>query len=180
MGLRTLGSLCSGIEVASLVFNPLRMRTLWMSEIADFPSRLLSERFPGVPNLGDMTRIADLIDTGEVAAPDIICGGTPCQAFSMAGWHNGTNDDRGRLTLKYIDIIDAADRQRRSRGLGRAVFLWENVEGVLTDKTNAFGCFLAGLIGADRPLEARKWPSAGMPPRLEVVLARCSEGLACA
>lgn len=87
----------------------------------------------------------------------------------------------GRLTLKYIDIIDAADRQRRSRGLGRAVFLWENVEGVvLTDKTNAFGCFLAGLIGADRPLEARKWPSAGRPLRLEVVLARCSEGLACA
>lgn len=60
--LKTLGSLCSGIEVASLVFNPLGVRTLWMSEIADFPSRLLAERFPGVPNLGDMTRIAGLID----------------------------------------------------------------------------------------------------------------------
>lgn len=161
-GLKTLGSLCSGIEVASLVFNPLGVRTLWMSEIADFPSRLLAERFPGVPNLGDMTRIADLIDRGEVEAPDIICGGTPCQAFSMAGWRNGTDDDRGRLTLKYIDIIDAADRQRRSRGLGPAIFLWENVEGVLTDKTNAFGCFLAGLLGAEKPLEARKWPSAGI------------------
>lgn len=162
MNLKTLGSLCSGIEVASLVFNPLGVRTLWMSEIADFPSSLLAAKFPGVPNLGDMTRIADLIDTGEATTPDIICGGTPCQAFSLAGWRNGTDDDRGRLTLKYIDIIDAADRQRQSRGLGRAVFLWENVEGVLTDKTNAFGCFLARLLGADRPLEARKWTSAGI------------------
>lgn len=162
MCLETLGSLCSGIEVASLVFNPLGVRTLWMSEIADFPSRLLAERFPGVPNLGDMTHIADLIDRGEVEAPDVVCGGTPCQAFSLAGWRNGTDDDRGRLTLKYIDIINAVDRQRRSRGLGPAIFLWENVEGVLTDKTNAFGCFLAGLLGEEKPLEARKWPSAGI------------------
>lgn len=181
MRIKTFGSLCSGIEAASYVLEPLNIHCLWLSEIADFQSRFLSERFPNVPNLGDMNDIPQMILDGQAEAPDLLCGGTPCQAFSLAGWRNGINDYRGQLTLKYIDIINAIDKKRKEKGDGRAVFFWENVEGALTDKTNAFGCFLSGLAGLDEPIisplgKAKyakdkdgneiviypKWPNAGV------------------
>ncbi len=152
MEIKTLGSICSGIEAASLVFKPLEIQPIWLSEIAAFPSSFLAYKYPEIPNLGDMNEIAKMIDDGKVEAPDIICGGTPCQAFSLAGWRNGINDHRGQLTLTYIDIINSIDKKRLKEGKDRTVFFWENVEGVLTDKTNAFGCFLAGLLGLDEPL----------------------------
>lgn len=152
MSIKTFGSLCSGIEAASFVLEPLNIQPLWLSEIADFQSRFLAAKFPNVPNLGDMNTIPQKIENGNVEIPDMICGGTPCQAFSLAGWRNGINDDRGQLTLKYIDIVNATDKKRLEKGQNRTIFFWENVEGALTDKTNAFGCFLAGLVGLDEPI----------------------------
>ena len=160
--LKTFGSVCSGIEAATLVFRPMGLLPVWYSEIADFPSRLLRLKYPEVVNLGDMNFISEKIASGEVPVPDFLCGGTPCQAFSLAGWKNGLNDDRGQLTLKYIDILDEIDKKRADNGRGRAIFLWENVEGVLKDKTNAFGCFLAGLVGADDIIKVKKWSSSGV------------------
>lgn len=179
--IKTFGSLCSGIEAASFVLKPLGVKPLWLSEIAEFQSRFLKEKYPESPNLGDMNNIPKLVEDGVAEAPDLVCGGTPCQAFSLAGWRNGINDDRGQLTLKYIDIVDAIDRKRLENGLSRTVFFWENVEGALTDKTNAFGCFLAGLVGLEEPLVSPlgtpkrtvskdgmesivypKWPNAGI------------------
>lgn len=160
--IKTFGSLCSGIEAASFVLEPLGLKPLWLSEIADFQSRFLSTKYPHVPNIGDMNDIPEKIDKGEVAAPDLLCGGTPCQAFSLAGWRNGINDDRGQLTLKYFDIVNAIDKKRLAQGLNRTVFFWENVEGALTDKTNAFGCFLAGLLGLEEPVKVKKWTTAGV------------------
>ena len=162
MKINTFGSLCSGIEAASFVLEPVGIKPLWFSEIADFPSRFLATRFPDVPNLGDMNDIPQMIENEKVEIPDLLCGGTPCQAFSLAGWRNGINDDRGQLTLKYIDIINAIDKKRLKKGLGRGVFFWENVEGALTDKTNAFGCFLAGLAGLEEPITVKKWASSGI------------------
>lgn len=162
MTIKTFGSLCSGIEAASFVLEPLGISPLWLSEIAEFQSRFLSTKYSHAPNLGDMNDIPEKIANGEVEIPDMLCGGTPCQAFSLAGWRNGINDDRGQLTLKYIDIIDAIDSARQKEGSGRAVFFWENVEGALTDKTNAFGCFLAGLLGLEEPINVKKWTTAGV------------------
>lgn len=79
----TFGSVCSGIEAASVAWEPLGFRPIWFAEVDAHASRVLSEHWPGVPNLGDMTTIAGRID--EVGAPDILIGGTPCQAFSIAG-----------------------------------------------------------------------------------------------
>ena len=92
-----------------------------------------------------------------------MCGGTPCQAFSLAGWKKGLNDDRGNLTLRFVDIINANDDVRLADQRDRTIVLWENVEGVLRDKTNAFGCFLASLAGYDEELKPGiKWPSSGL------------------
>ncbi len=160
MEIRTFGSVCSGIEAASHVLEPIGVRPLWFSEIATFPSHFLSVVYP-TPNLGDMNNIPELIRGGKAEAPDLLCGGTPCQAFSLAGWKRGLSDTRGQLSLKYIEILDSIDEVRRRQGKPKALFFWENVVGVLTDKTNAFGCFLAGLAGLDEPIAVSRWTRAG-------------------
>lgn len=160
--IKTFGSVCSGIEAASFVLEPLNIQPLWLSEIDDFPSRFLAQRYAHSPNLGDMNDIPQKIRDGVVEAPDLLCGGTPCQAFSLAGWKNGLDDHRGQLTLKYIDILDELDNVRHNLGKNSSALFWENVEGVLTDKTNAFGCFLAGLAGCDKPIQVSKWKNAGI------------------
>lgn len=100
MKIQTVGSICSGIEAASVAWKGLDWDFCWFSEIAVFPSRLLAEKYPTIPNVGDMNDIPQKITSDEIESPDLICGGTPCQAFSLAGSQNGLNDDRGNLTLK--------------------------------------------------------------------------------
>ena len=157
-----VGSICSGIEAASVAWEPLGFNFDWFSEIADFPSKVLAEKYPSIPNLGDMNDIPEKITQHIISAPDMICGGTPCQAFSLAGWQNGLNDDRGNLTLKFVDIIEANDNARLEIGKKRTIVFWENVEGVLSDKTNAFGCLISSLAGFSDVISGRKWPSAGV------------------
>lgn len=157
----TFGSICSGIEAAQLAFKGLKLEQLWSSEIADFPSKVLEHHYPDIPNLGDMLLLPELINKGNVEAPDILCGGTPCQAFSLAGWKNGLKDERGQLTISFIDIANAIDSKRNKQGKPKSIVLWENVEGVLTDKTNAFGNFIAALAGYDKEIKVKKWPKAG-------------------
>lgn len=162
MVVNTVGSICSGIEAASVAWLPLGFNFEWFSEIADFPSRLLSEKYPEIPNLGDMNDIPEKILNGIIDAPDLLCGGTPCQAFSLAGWRNGLQDDRGNLTLKFVDIVEANDTKRASLGKKPSIVFWENVEGVLADKTNAFGCLVSSLAGLEEIIENKKWPNAGI------------------
>ena len=157
------GSICSGIEAATIAWEPLGWNAAWFSEIEAFPSAVLAERWPEVVNLGDMTKIAAAVRAGEVQAPDVMVGGTPCQAFSIAGLRNGLSDARGQLTLSYVELANAIDDKRIERGEEEAIFVWENVPGVLTSHDNAFGCFLAGLAGESCELEPSggKWSHSG-------------------
>lgn len=157
------GSICSGIEAATVAWEPLGWKAAWFSEIESFPSAVLAERWPEVVNLGDMTKIAAAVRTGEVQAPDVMVGGTPCQAFSIAGLRNGLADARGQLTLSYVELANAIDDKRIERGEEEAIFVWENVPGVLTSHDNAFGCFLAGLAGESSELHPSggKWTHSG-------------------
>lgn len=158
-----VGSVCSGIEAASVAWGPLQFEFEWFSEISAFPAKLLKEKYPETPNLGDMCLIPDKIIQGDVAAPDLICGGTPCQAFSLAGWKKGLEDTRGNLTLRFVDIINANDQVRLLSRKPKTIVFWENVEGVLRDKTNAFGCLLASLAGYDEEIKLlKKWPQSGL------------------
>lgn len=157
------GSICSGIEAATVAWEPLGWKAAWFSEIEAFPSAVLAERWPEVVNLGDMTKISAAVRAGEVQAPDVMVGGTPCQAFSIAGLRNGLSDARGQLTLSYVELANAIDDKRIERGEEEAIFVWENVPGVLTSHDNAFGCFLAGLAGESCELEPSggKWTHSG-------------------
>lgn len=113
-------SLFSGIEAASVAWGPLGWKPVAFSEIEPFPCAVLSARFPDVPNLGDVTKIDWSPYVGSV---DLVVGGSPCQAFSVAGRRLGLVDGRGRLMLEYVRAV----RELRPRWL-----LWENVPGVLS------------------------------------------------
>lgn len=157
------GSVCSGIEAISLAWEPLGLQPAWFAEIEPFPCAVLAHRYPRVPNLGDMTRIAGQVRTGTVSAPDILVGGTPCQSFSVAGARKGLADPRGALTLAYVELANAIDQTRHQDCRPPATLVWENVPGVLSDRSNAFGHFLGALAGEHRALESprQKWAHAG-------------------
>lgn len=162
MKIKTVGSVCSGIEAASVAWSPLGMEFSWFSEIEKFPSEILNVKYPNISNLGDMRQIPSLLENKEIDAPDLLCGGTPCQAFSFAGWKNGLNDDRGNLTLEFVKTANTNDDIRVKSGKKPSVIFWENVEGVLRDKTNAFGLFVSSLAGLSEPISIKKWPNAGV------------------
>lgn len=160
------GSVCSGIEAVSLAWQPLGLKPDWFAEIDPFPCAVLAHHYPEVRNLGDMALIPDQVRAGAVPAPGILAGGTPCQAFSVAGLRESLADARGNLTLTFVEIANAIDQARTRRGEDGCVVFWENVPGVLSTKDNAFGCLLAGLAGEDGALEPPEpKPAAGKSSR---------------
>lgn len=113
-------SVCSGVEAASLAWMPLGWKPAWFSEIEPFPCEVLARRFPGIPNLGDMTHVDGRKYVGLV---DLLVGGTPCQGFSVAGKRGGIGDPRSELCLAYCRFLETM----RPRW-----FVWENVPGVFS------------------------------------------------
>ena len=156
-------SMCSGIEAASVAWGPLGWRAAGFAEIEPFPCAVLAHHYPSVPNLGDMTKFEEWPDLGPV---DLLCGGTPCQSFSVAGLRAGLADPRGNLMLTFGAIA----AKHRPRWL-----VWENVPGVLSSNGGRdFGAFL-GLLGelgygfAYRVLDAQFFGLAQRRKRVFVV-----------
>jgi DNA (cytosine-5)-methyltransferase 1 len=143
-------SVCSGIEAATVAWHPLGWEPVAFAEVEAFPAAVLAHHYPGVPNLGDMTKI----NGEQYRDVDVLVGGTPCQAFSIAGLRKGLVDPRGNLTLAFAKLAD--DMQV-------PWVVWENVPGVLSSKDNAFGCFLGFLAGETVPLlpPGGRWADAG-------------------
>lgn len=154
-------SVCAGIEAASVAWHPLGWEPLAFSEIEPFPRAVLEHHYPDVPLHGDFTVLKD---QPWIVDADILVGGTPCQAFSVAGLRNSLSDDRGNLTLGFVRLANAIDDLRRAAGRYPSIIVWENVPGVLSVKDNAFGCFLAALAGDAAPYvpPRGKWTNAGV------------------
>lgn len=146
------GTLCSGIEAVSLAWDGLGFDPAFFSEVGKFQSAFLMQRYPTVPNVGDMT----LIDGGAHAGKlDVLWASTPCQSHSRDGDRTGLRDPRGDLTLTAVKIAD---------DIKPPVFVLENVVGFLNvENGDAFGDFLAQLVGEDQPLVSagRRWTNAG-------------------
>ena len=155
-------SICSGIEAASTAWHGLGWTPLAFSEIEPFPSAVLAHHYPTVPNLGDMSKYREWPEE-LLAERDLLVGGTPCQAFSVAGLRKSLDDERGNLSLIYVHLFHYINEIRRKHGRAPAIAVWENVPGVCSTKDNAFGCFVSGLLGIDDTVEVEggKWPKAG-------------------
>lgn len=127
-------SLFSGIEAASVAWGPLGWNPVAFSEIEPFCCDLLEKRFPDAPNRGDISGVDWTEYEGSV---DVVIGGSPCQAFSLAGRRLGLMDERGQLMLEFVRCV---------REVGPRWVIWENVPGVLSqDGGRAFGTLLGEL-----------------------------------
>ncbi|RYC10156.1 DNA cytosine methyltransferase [Ciceribacter ferrooxidans] len=143
------GSVCSGIEAATMAWHVLGWKPAFFSEIEAFPSAVLAHHYGsnmpgeplsknGVPNHGDFTQI-----TADAGPVDVLVGGTPCQSFSVAGKRLGLDDPRGNLALEYLAL---------ARRLHARWFVWENVPGVVssvTDEEDGEGGVRSGLEGRE-------------------------------
>jgi len=157
-------SVCSGVEAASLAWEPLGWSPLAFAEVEKFPSAVLAHRWPDVPNLGDMTAWRSW-PAEMLAAADVLVGGTPCQAFSVAGRRGSLSDERGNLSLQFVELANAIDDLRRAVERRPSTVVWENVPGVFSTDDNAFGCFLGAMAGCGEPLvppRGLRWQRAGV------------------
>ncbi len=126
-------SVCSGICAPTLAWSALGWTCVGFSEIDPFACLVLKERYPTIPNLGDLT----LHENWTVGSINALVGGTPCQPFSIAGLRAGLDDHRGQLALSFLQLA----ARLRPRWV-----VWENVPGVMqNDGGRAFGTLLGGL-----------------------------------
>ena len=163
-------SVCSGIEAASMAWEPLGWQPAAFAEVEKFPSAVLAHHWPQVPNMGDMNNH----EQWDLPAIDVLVGGTPCQSFSVAGLRKGLRDPRGGLMLTFLEIA----QRRRPRWI-----VWENVPGVLSSNGGRdFGSFLGALgsLGygwAYRILDAQ-WCGVAQRRRRVFVIANLGDGAA--
>ncbi len=144
----TVGSLFSGIGGLDLGLERAGMTVRWQSEIDAYACRVLAKHWPDVPNLGDITTI----DWSAVERVDLICGGYPCQPFSLAGARAGAEDPR-HLWPHFADAL---------RHLRPRYALLENVPGHLS---LGFGRVLGDLaeLGYDAEWQCVPAAAVGAP-----------------
>ena len=138
-----IGSLFSGYGGLDLAVTAVTgHETAWVSDIDPDANRVLAERFPGVPNLGDVTDI----DWDLVPRVEILVGGSPCQDVSMAGIRRGmTEGTRSNLWVAMRDAVAA---------LRPGLVVWENVGGAYSAKASSDLGSEPGLLdrnGRERP-----------------------------
>lgn len=104
------GSVCSGIEAASVAWEPLGLTPAWFSEIEAFPCALLNHRFPKVKNHGSLVGLSNRLVGGDREI-DLLVGGTPCQSFSIAGLGGGLGNSMAVPVMRWIGqriaLVDA-------------------------------------------------------------------------
>ena len=159
------GSVCSGVEAASLAWEPLGWQPQWFAEVEKFPSAVLAHHWPTIPNLGDITD-DDFIEQARRRPIDVLVGGTPCQSFSVAGLRKGMDDERGNLALQFCRIADA---------LQPGWVVWENVRGALSsnggrDFSSIVGALVeVGCAVAYRILDAQHFNCSARRQRVFIV-----------
>jgi DNA (cytosine-5)-methyltransferase 1 len=128
-------SVCDGIGAAHVAWQPLGWECAWTSEIEPFPAAVVDHHWK-LKNLGDMTKLTEEM-LNECGPISLLCGGTPCQSFSVAGLRKGLEDPRGNLALRFTQLVGV---------LRPEWVVWENVPGVLSSgEGRDFGAFLGAL-----------------------------------
>jgi DNA (cytosine-5)-methyltransferase 1 len=133
-------SVCSGIESATVAWEPLGWECVGLCDFASFPQKVLSHHYPNTTLFTDITKLTQHEKYKKIKF-DLLVGGTPCQSFSDAGLNKGMDDIRGRISLEYARIL----KEKRPRW-----FIWENVEGVFKKQHKKALCeIISSFIGVD-------------------------------
>ena len=129
------------------------------SEIDKYATQIYQKHFPEHKNYGDIRKINEK----ELPDFDLLVGGFPCQAFSIAGKRKGFEDTRGTL---FFDIARIIKRKRPAR------ILLENVKGLLShDNGNTFKTIISTLdeLGYDLQWQVLNSKNFGVPQNRERV-----------
>lgn len=113
--------------------EPPKASCVGYSEIDKYAIQIYERHYPDHRNLGDITKV----NAGELPDFDLLVGGFPCQAFSVAGKRQGFADTRGTLFFDLARILEAKRPQN---------FIFENVKGLLShDGGRTFATIVCAL-----------------------------------
>ncbi len=154
----TLGSLFDGIAGFPLAAQWNGIKPVWASEILPDCVDIARRHFPGMVQLGDITRISG----AEIPPVDIISFGSPCQDLSVAGKQAGLSGSRSGLFLEAVRII--REMREKTNGEYPKYIIWENVAGAFSsNKGEDFRRVLEEITESNIPMPASgKWAAAGM------------------
>lgn len=154
----TLGSLFDGIAGFPLAAQRRGIKAVWASEILPDCVDIARRHFPGMVQLGDITRI----NGAEIPPVDIISFGSPCQDLSVAGKQAGLSGSRSGLFLEAVRII--REMRAKTNGEYPKYIIWENVAGAFSsNKGEDFRRVLEEITEADIPMPASgRWARVGM------------------
>ena len=130
-----IGGFHKGFEQAGYTFD-------WVgfSEIDKYASAVYKHKFPKSEELGDITTIQPKRNLPDNI--DILCGGFPCQAFSLAGKRLGFDDTRGTLFFEIARIL----RHYKDSGSPIPCFVLENVKGLLSHDNGRTFATIYGVL----------------------------------
>ena len=152
-----IGGFECGISQASKKTN-IETEIVFSSEIDKFAKQTYIKNF-GVEPHGDIKEI----NTNDIPDHDILCGGFPCQSFSIAGRRQGFEDTRGTLFFEIARIL---------KGKQPRMFFLENVKGLLNhDKGKTFAKILQTVdeLGYDAEWQVLNSKYCGVPQNRERV-----------
>ena len=105
-----------GLGGFRLALEKQKCKCVFSSDIDEAVSKVYENNFGEYPS-GDITKI----DAKDIPDFDILCGGFPCQSFSIAGKRLGFEDTRGTMFFEVARIL----RERQPKA-----FILENVKGL--------------------------------------------------
>ena len=142
----TAASAFSGAGLADEGLRRAGFEHLWFCEKVPVRRSVLRRHYPGLPICEDVKTLADDIEAGKYAAPDLFWFSPPCQDLSVAGLKEGLSGARSGL---FFDGIRAV---RSLRDRGTRYIIMEQVPGLLM--SNSFGDLLEVLsqFAALRPV----------------------------
>lgn len=151
-------SLFSGIEAASVAWYPLGWECCAVAEIEPFPCAVLRHHYPGVPNLGDITKITheQIAVLGKI---DLVVGGFPCQDVSVAGKRAGMKNEDGSTTRSGLFF----DAMRIIEWIGPRWVVIENVPGLFSSNGGRdFADVVGEMAGCQFDVPAGGWINSGV------------------
>lgn len=133
-------------------------RCVWTNEWDKYASSVYRQHF-GVCDTRDITTV----DPNSIPDHELLCGGFPCQSFSIAGRRLGFDDTRGTLFFNIAQILKSKHTK---------YFLLENVKGLLShDSGNTFKTIISTLaeLGYNLQWQVLNSKNFGVPQNRERV-----------